>query len=166
MYRKTRAESLYEIIKYYREKDSRHAFLGALFYDIAKKIPFPKNDALFIRTAVYDHLLDYEQSILAYYMNWQVDPYRYLNLLGKGNYGNVISNYKFYARKLSSLRPERRTFNDKARIDCHPDGFYPSTPSIVPLGDKYLVNQRYVNYFIEPNGCYTCSKIITSFKRS
>jgi glycosyltransferase involved in cell wall biosynthesis len=166
MYRRTRSESLYEVIKYYREKDPRHAQIAGYFYDIAKAIPFPKNDALFIRRAVYDYLLDYEYSILAYYMGWTVDQYKYLELIGKhDNYANILSNFKFYAKKMSSLRPEKRTFNDMGTITCHKDKFYPSTPSIIPDGDGYLMNQRYVNYFIEPNGSYTCNYPITSFNR-
>lgn len=165
LYRRSRAESLYEIVKYYREKDARHAPLAAFYYELAAKIPYPKNDALFIRKAVYDHLLDYEYSILAYYMNWTIDHYKYLELLGKGNYGNVISNYKFYVKRLSSLKPQKLTFNEHATIVGHKDTFNPSSPSIIQFQDGYLMNQRYVNYFIEPNGNYTVNEPITSFNR-
>lgn len=164
-YRPTRAESLYEIIKYYREKDPKHAPLAAHFYQLAKNIPYPKRDLLFIRKAVYDHLLDYEYSILAYYMNWPIDHYKYLDLLGKVNYSNVLSNYKFYVKRLSSVNPHRVTFNDLSRIDGHPDVFYPSTPCLIPYPGGYLMNQRYVNYYIEPNGNYKVNPPITSFNR-
>lgn len=166
LHRRTRAESLYEIIKYYREKDPRHAFIAGYFYEIAKKIPYPKTDALFIRKAVYDYLLDYEYSILAYYLGTPVDHYRYLDLLGKNyNYGNTLSNYKFYVKHLSALKPDKRAFNDMGSLAGNKDKFYPSTPSIISHGDGYLMNQRYVNYFIEPNGSYTCNWPITSFNR-
>lgn len=166
MHRKTRAESLYQIIKYYREKDARHAYLAAHFYNIAKNIPYPSQDQLFIQKAVYDYLLDYEYSILAYYMGWSIDYYRYLNLLGKHeNYENILSNYKFYVKPLSTLRPFRLQFNTIATIDNHRDTFRSSTPSIIPFKQGYLMNQRYVNYFIEPNGSYTCNYPITSWNR-
>jgi hypothetical protein len=166
LHRKTRAESLYEIIKYYREKDTRHAFIAGYFYDIAKNIPYPKNDSLFIKTAVYDYLIEYEFSILAYHLQRPIDQYRYIDLLGKNyNFGNVISNFKFYVKSLSSLKPKRLAFNDMATLENHKDKFHPSTPCIIPMGDGYLMNQRYVNYFIEPNGSYTCNWPITTFNR-
>jgi hypothetical protein len=169
LHRRTRAESLYEIIKYYREKDPRHAFIAGYFYEIAKKIPYPKTDVLFIRKAVYDYLIEYEYSILAYYLGTPIDHYRYLDLLGKNyNYGNTLSNYKFYTKHLSSLTPERKSFNEMTEmtlIEDHTDKFYPSSPSIIPYNDGYMMNQRYVNYFIEPNGAYTCKWPITSFNR-
>jgi glycosyltransferase involved in cell wall biosynthesis len=166
LYRKTRSETLYELIKFYREKDPRHAQIAGVFYDIAKNIPYPTTDALFIRKAVYDHLLDYEYSILAYYMGTDVDHYRYLDLLGKHeNQSNILSNYKFYAKKMSSLNPLKKSLNEPATIEYHTDKFNPSTPCIIPMGDGYLMNQRYVNYFIEPNGAYTCNFPITTFNR-
>uniref|UniRef100_A0A6C0BJX4 Glycosyltransferase 2-like domain-containing protein n=1 Tax=viral metagenome TaxID=1070528 RepID=A0A6C0BJX4_9ZZZZ len=166
LHRKTRAESLYEIIKYYREKDAVHAELAAHYYDIAKKIPYPKNDVLFVRKAVYDYLLDYECSILAYYQGWPVDHYRYLNMIGKhDNYGNVLSNYQFYVKRLSSLRPVKQLFNDPMTLPGKPDQFRPSTSCLIPYQDGYLMNQRYVNYFIEPNGAYTVKEPITTFNR-
>lgn len=48
-YRPSRAESLYEIVKYYREKGDKHLPLAAHFYQLAKKIPYPKDDLLFIK---------------------------------------------------------------------------------------------------------------------
>lgn len=166
LHRKTRAESLYEIIKYYREKSSKYTSIAGHFYKLAKDIPYPKDDSLFIKKAVYDYLLDYEGSILAYYNDWPVDQYKYLNLLGKHNdYNGVLSNFKFYVKRLKSLKPKNYFFNDVGVIPTHKDKFNPSTPSIIPYHGGYLMNQRYVNYFIEPNGSYTCNQPITTFNR-
>lgn len=166
IHRRTRSETLYELIKYYREKDSKHAQIAGMFYDLAKTIPFPVHDSLFIRKNVYEYLLDYEWSILAYYTGWNIDQYKYLNLIGNhDNYGSVITNFKFYVKKMSSLRPDKRTFNDMGTIATTTDQFYPSTPCIIPHKDGYLMNQRYVNYFIEPNGSYTYNPPITTYNR-
>lgn len=76
-------------------------------------------------------MLDYEYTILAYYMNWPIDHYHYLDLLGKVNYNSMIANYKFYVKSLSSIKPQRLIFNQTARIEGHQDLFYPSTPSLI-----------------------------------
>lgn len=167
LYRKTRAESLYEIIKYYRSKGNKNIQMAAYFYNLAKNIPYPKTDSLFIRKAVYEYLLDYEYSILAYYMNWPIDHYKYLDLLGKCEYfGNVLSNYKFYVKHLNLLEPQKHTFNDSVRFQINTNTeFYPSTPSIIPHGNDYLMNQRFVNYLIKPNGEYLCNYPIISINR-
>jgi glycosyltransferase involved in cell wall biosynthesis len=163
--RPTRSESLYEVIKYYREKDTKHLQIATHFMEIARKIPYPKDDLLFIRKNVYDYLLEYEYSIMAYYLNLPIDYYKYLDLLGKYNYANVIGNYKFYTKRLSSLKCDKHTFNTMATLTGSTDPYYPSTPSIIRYHNGYLMNQRYVNYFIEPNGSYKCEYPITSFNR-
>lgn len=165
-HRNSRAESLYEIIKYYREKGSRYMPLAGHFYNMAKDISYPHNDQLFIRKDVYNSLLDYEYSIIAYYMGWKMDHYRYLSLLGNhSNYTNIISNYIYYVKSLSSLEPLRHTFNGETTISLSPDKFRPSTPSIIPFKNGYLMNQRYVNYYIERNGSYTVNNPITTWNR-
>nr|QBK92914.1 MAG: glycosyl transferase family 2 [Pithovirus LCPAC403] len=63
-----RAEPLYEIVKYYRiQKKNRK--VAVIFCREAMKIKYPKHLKLFISDSVYDYLLDYEYSILAYYFN-------------------------------------------------------------------------------------------------
>jgi glycosyltransferase involved in cell wall biosynthesis len=51
-----RAESLYELVKHYRIL-GKHS-TAQMFLDIAKQIPYPKDDVLFIQTPVYQYLLD------------------------------------------------------------------------------------------------------------
>jgi hypothetical protein len=100
-------------------------------------------------------------------MGWPIDFYKYLDVIGKGNYGNVISNYKFYAKKMIDLKHDKRTFNITTHLEGMNDDFLPSSPSIIPHKDGYLVNQRYVNYFIESNGSYTIrdNHPITTYNR-
>jgi len=154
----TRAESLYEIVKYYRDIGKQRA--AQIILDVALKIPFPKNDVLFVHVNVYKYLLDYEQSILYYYTGKTIDHKRYLNLIGsKFNQGNVLSNYKFYAIKLSEVKGTKvvefsEAGIEKSILDVN-DTFCSSSPCIIKYGDGYMLNVRYVNYTIRGDGTYT-----------
>ena len=154
--RPCRAESLYEIVKYYREVGKHHS--ANLFCKLARSIPYPKDDLLFIRTHVYEYLLDYEHSILSYYTKEPIDHYTYLNLIGK-NYcrDNVMSNYKFYAKHASDfVTGSRVDFSDKTEryVGGRMDNFTSSSPCIIPYGEGYMMNIRYVNYTINGSGGY------------
>lgn len=79
----------------------------------------------------------------------------YLNLIGTGfHQENMISNYKFYVKKLSDIAIYTHLFNDKLSLPESKDELYPSYPSLIPSGDGYLMNLRYVNYLIEAAGNY------------
>jgi glycosyltransferase involved in cell wall biosynthesis len=97
-----RTESLYELAKYWREVGKNR--LSQMICDIGLSTPYPKDDVLFIKKDCYDYLFDYEQSINYYYTHKPVDHYRYVRLLEK-NYckDNVLSNYKFYVKKVKDL---------------------------------------------------------------
>ena len=151
-----RAESLYEIVKYYRECGKQR--LGQIFCDIARAIEYPKNDVLFIKSDVYNYLLDYEHSILAYYTGSKIDHYNFLKLVGS-NYNkiNVLSNYVFYVKKIAKMAGVT-VYNYSGEIEKVIDGwedpFLSSSPCIIPYQDGYLMNVRYVNYRILDNGSY------------
>jgi tetratricopeptide (TPR) repeat protein len=151
-----RAESLYELAKHYRESGKHH--IGQIVCNAAKAIPFPKGDVLFIKHNVYDYLIYYEHSIMAFYSGATVDHYKYLDLIGKNfNKINVLSNYVFYCRKLSEL-PGIHIYDFDGKCEkmvCdRMDSFKSSSPCILPWNDGYLLNIRYVNYTIQPNGGY------------
>lgn len=151
----SRAESLYEVVKYYREIGKQH--IAQLICDKASTIPYPKNDVLFIRKDVYEYLFDYENSILSFYSKKPVNHFRYLYLIGKEIFKeNVISNYKFYVKKLSEIGGKITDFSGKAEkmIGDRMDSFVSSSPCIIPCSEGYLMNVRYVNYTINPNGSY------------
>ena len=63
----TRSESLYEIVYHYRNGEDYHN--AALFCKIAMKIKRPKDLDLFILDTVYNYLLEYEYSIIAFYVD-------------------------------------------------------------------------------------------------
>lgn len=148
--RPTRAESLHELVKHYRES-GKHA-VGMMLLENARKIPYPVNDVLFIRKDVYDYLLEYEYSILAYYTKAPIDHKRYLDLLGSGHFrDNVLSNYQFYVRKLKDMagcETRRIEFSDQCErtVRGKLDSFKASSPCIIPYSEGYLMNVRYVNY--------------------
>lgn len=118
-----RAESLYQLVKHYREAGKQQ--IGQVFCDLARSIPFPKDDVLFIETPVYDFLLFYEHSILTYYNKKTVDHNEYLSLIGR-NYDreNVLNNYKYYVRLLSKSLPKGITVRSEQTIEI--DRFVPS----------------------------------------
>lgn len=151
-----RAESLYELAKHYRETGKHH--IGQLMCNAAKAIPFPTGDVLFIKHPVYDYLLDYEHSVLAYYSGARIDHYKYLELIGKNfNKINVLNNYIFYVRKIADMAGVRiYDFGGKYEktVGDRMDSFISSSPCILPWDNGYLLNVRYVNYIIQPNGSY------------
>jgi tetratricopeptide (TPR) repeat protein len=63
----SRAEPLYSIAKYYREKGENNTAM--LFINAGMGIKYPVNDKLFIDYNVYEYLFLYEMSICAYYTN-------------------------------------------------------------------------------------------------
>ena len=64
---------------------------------------------------------------------------------------NVLSNYKFYAEKLTLIGSSKVEFPTNVQI--HSD-FVTSTPSMCYLGAKLLINVRHVNYRIDEKGGY------------
>lgn len=65
-YRKSRAESIYYLTRMYRLLSMQD--MAYKFAVIGKKIPFPKEDTLFVEHNCYDYLFDFEISIVADYL--------------------------------------------------------------------------------------------------
>lgn len=123
-------------------------------------------DFLFLQKSVYDYLLDYEFSIVGHYCNPnRVDMARFsMDLLQKeGLVQNaclckiVLSNYKFYAKKLQGIPVNPIQTNNSA------SELTSSTPSIVLHNGSLVINVRHVNYRIDDiTGNYiNWSQIIT-----
>lgn len=162
-----RSETIYEITKYYREKGKNK--IGMAFCQLGKSIPYPKNDSLFIHTDVYETGFDYELSILGYYNNYPNLNKVLSSLMNRlpDKYDNLLSNYKFCYPKLSHYQTHRIggapmkdtidicgtkyemngsnpcIFRVKAQIDGNTGNTY-----------KYMINIRFVNYYINSNGSY------------
>lgn len=169
-----RIESLYEIIKHYREHGKNDA--AYMFYktaDASRAKWGASNDFLFLQKDVYDYKLDYEMSILGYYSNYDDYHMPKLNMkilcypyLPRDINKNVMTNYKFYCPRLSQYATTfEQPFLTKATdsLGLASDGtFVKSTPSLVVRGNHLIVNVRYVNYRIDDNGHYVNQdKIIT-----
>jgi len=153
-----RAETIYQIVKHFRIKGDHE--VAYLFYKIGKEIPFPHSNVLFIHKDVYDYLFDYELSIIAYYLkNYSGDkrvPFmKLLNTNHSLDNNHIISNYKFYSKSVKEFCTKEINLS-KMMTDFDRNKHYvASSPSIIPHNSGYLLNVRYVNYHIEPNGCYT-----------
>ena len=153
-YNTNRAECLYYAVNKLRE-DGRYK-LAYNLAKIAKKIPYPKNDILFIDRSVYEWKIDYEISICAYYADPTKDMREtFSNLLAKPNRfnQNVLSNYRFYCKSIKEAEIQNidlEYFVDKSK------GYNNSSPAITvtPEGN-YLVNVRKVSYKLLSNGGYT-----------
>ena len=165
-----RIENLYEIISHYRQIGKNQ--IAYMFYIMALKqvLLNPTPDYLFLQRDVYDYKLDYEFSIIGYYCN--VDNYDMTRICTKvlnckntewNIVRNVMSNYKFYSKKLVDYAVEfPRVLKDrllnvgKELVAKESDGafFAASTPSLAIVGDELVVNVRYVNYRINDRGGY------------
>jgi tetratricopeptide (TPR) repeat protein/predicted GH43/DUF377 family glycosyl hydrolase len=161
-----RIESLYEIAHYYRINGKNEAAYIYLSTALASKSRWgASNDFLFLQKDVYDYKLDYELSIVGYYVNH--DKYPLANICMKvlsylhltdSIANNILSNYKFYKNQLVDHQiPINQHFLDKATdsLQIAADGvFVKSTPSIVLRGNHLIMNVRYVNYRIDDRGNY------------
>lgn len=163
--RPSRAESLYEVVKHYRESGAHT--LAQHFCDLGHAIPYPTRDLLFIKAAVYEYLFDYEQSILSYYTKRPLNHFMIQRLLGTGYMRDtVMGNYRFYARSLRAIAAQGHVDISETVervVGGRSDTFRSSSPCILaaPAGDStdaavaYIMNVRYVNYYINSNGSYS-----------
>ena len=143
-----RAESLYQLVKYYRESGKQQ--IGQAICNLARSIPYPKDDVLFIEPAVYEYLLYYEHSILTYYTDRNnIDHVKYLDLIGrKYDFPNVIKNYKYYVKTLKSIGEIVCDTSDTSvlvnKLDVNgtpPSYFWSVTPKVMTshAGDNWYV---------------------------
>ena len=179
-----RIENLYEIIHYYRNNGkNRLAYDFFLMADQSRKEWGASDDFLFLQKDIYDYKIDYELSIIGYYVNYRNYDMPKVNMkvLDDPNCPadtkrNVLNNYKFYAKKIRDvgltwdISPDEIRWNRKHFMTKHnktvletatkplnieeSEEFVPSTPSICLRGNYLIVNQRYVNYRIDDKGGY------------
>ncbi len=144
-----RSETLYELCKYYRINSKCE--LANIYFALGHQIPY-SNNSLFCNADIYTYLYDYEFFVFYYYLkNKNMYPadlihkifYKLLN--SKYHLSNVLSNYKFYIKKLEGIKKP-------INIECPPN-YISSTPSIIKYNDGYLVNVRMTNV-VYKNGKY------------
>ena len=154
----SRAETIYEICRYYREKGKNK--LAMIFCNIGLKTPYPNNDVLFIHDDVYQWKFDYELSIIGFYNgvpNLHKVACKLFNIAPDGICSNVLSNYKFYCPRLLRYLNQQISFMKLEYMEICGKTYEmrASNPCIFKDNQGQLwINVRYVNYFLESNGSY------------
>jgi tetratricopeptide (TPR) repeat protein len=151
-----RSEPLYHMTRYFREVSQHHKAYH--YYLKGKDIPYPRDDVLFIEDAVYNGMFDYENTILACYVNGKTrhdslyDIVSYINRGVPHYVDNVWDNMHYYIESL--LSPTYRGTYTKLSFPQFEE-YKVSSCCVVPYTeDRLLMNTRYVNYSIDHRGCY------------
>jgi len=165
-----RIENLYEITQHYRYHGKNH--IAYMYFAMADRMrkEHLERDYLFMERDVYDYKLDFELSIIAYYVNLDKYDLNIVNMKVLSNphvedwiTNNVMSNYKFTVEKAKDhqtdlwqkhyLQPILESLGKDILLKN--PGFVSSTPTFCVLPSKRLVfNVRIVNYKIKDDGNY------------
>ncbi len=150
-FRPGRAESVYKLAKYFREKGEHYK--AYQYIKMGKDIPL-STDSLFIETPIYTDLFDYEATVCLYYLDRKQDglneSMKYL-LSKKENLDNVYKNMGFYVSPLGNTFKNHPVMRDAAGADYHP-----TSVSMFCYQGKLCHNVRFVNYSInQQNGSYS-----------
>ena len=152
-----RLENIYELIKHYR-LTGNHS-MCEYYYNIVKFVKSQNkyiDDYLFLKKDVYTYLIDYEYTIFSYYLNNKNIQKELINVFNntknKDEITNVLKNLKFYPLVLK--QKDKKCFTNEIIIDNVE--YRSSSSSIIkdPTSDGYIMNIRYVNYYIEKNQRY------------
>jgi glycosyltransferase involved in cell wall biosynthesis len=146
-YRPNRAESIYECMLYYQNLQ-QHKMVVAL-YILIKDLNVP-NDNLFVSTHIYEHQMHYVFSLSAFHTGIKsCDCYAKLFNSEHLNLTNQFNNYRFYYPV-----PLGVAVNFTTTHVLEGELYYTSSPSIIAVEDKYIMNIRLVNYTIKEDGSY------------
>jgi glycosyltransferase involved in cell wall biosynthesis len=148
-FRPNRAENLYKLAKYFREKGDHYKCYH--YAKLGRALPLSK-DALFVETNVYNGLFEYEMTVSLYYLGKLREGLResmaYL-LKRTENLDNVYGNISFYIEPLKGGVSHHPVMRDVCGRDMH--------PSSVSSCDG-VDNVRFVNYSIDDKGGYDMKK--------
>jgi tetratricopeptide (TPR) repeat protein len=168
-----RLEGIYEIIKYYRIT-GKHK-LCFKFYELAKEIldkNLNRDSYLFLHNDIYLYKIYFEYSIIASYNNIKnIDKEAIIlfnNCPNGSELNNLLSNMKFYKHVLQKKLLLNVDSTIYFTINDETIKFLSSSSCLIknPINDGYLLNIRYVNYYIQPDGTYTgCEKYIISVNK-
>ena len=145
-YRRERAENIHYLVRFFR---NRREFYKAWHYlELGSNIKKPE-DVLFIESDVYNHGFEYERQIIHNY----VFPERKQESIRLAiDYFNKYNDYSAYHNL--------KWFVDRIPVVIHDiqfqqiGDFLPTSISFCKVDEKYIVNVRYVNYRIQPDGSY------------
>lgn len=170
-----RLEGLYEIIHHYRNTSKYK--LCYQFCNIAINILQQKKDIdgyLFLHKDVYSFLLLYEFTIIAFYVGIKNINNEAITILNnctpKHNYvvNSLLRNMKFYNCKLLPIKTINMSNTVTIPINDQLTDLVSSSSCLIknPNKNGYIMNMRYVNYNIRPDGSYVnCDNhIITANK--
>jgi glycosyltransferase involved in cell wall biosynthesis len=145
-----RAECIHFLCRVFREKGQVHKAWH--YYLLGSAIKRP-DDLLFVETDIYTRAFAYERTIL----NDYIFPHKKaesmdlaVNFLNTYGDGSVYQNLQWFVQKIP---------NTMTRFNFPDRGDYVATSTSIvrdPAATmvEYLVNVRYVNYRIQPNGSY------------
>jgi glycosyltransferase involved in cell wall biosynthesis len=148
--RPQRAESLYELAKFFRERGDNPTSL--LFSETGMHLLHSSSDLLFVNDWVYKSGLREEFSICAYY-----DPkrrprgFKECNKLALAGSEQARSNLFWYLKPLSDDVP---SFKPEQIFVKQPLWYVPCNPSVINKDGKPLILVRTVNYTINEEGGY------------
>jgi len=168
-----RLENIHEIISYYRNT-SKHK-LCMHFYELAIKI-LKKNQNrdhfLFLHNDVYTYKIYYEYTIFASWLkifNINKELVEVFNNCGESwIINNILSNMKFYKDILKQKNMIELSSSETHFIQNKYRKLNSSSSCILPnpTGEGYIMNMRYVNYFIKENGYYSnCDDYIITINK-
>lgn len=167
-----RVENLHEIIHHYRNI-SKHK-LAELFYNIASNIiskTVDKDKFLFLHNDVYTFKIYYEHTIFAFYNSVKDISEQIIKILNHSHdssiNNNLFTNMKYYKQVLTSNK--KINFNNVTKISVNNEDidFNSSSSCLIKSKDGgYIMNVRYVNYYINSGGNYlNCDKNITTYNK-
>lgn len=155
--RPSRAEPLYELAKYFREKKDQQQ-TGWLFAQAGAKIAYPK-DLLFVEQYIHDWGFTEEKSILGAYNDLTRDEGfaacdKLSMLRAAPEYVRIgaRTNLYYYLRPLVDFAPSFKA--NKVQWNTPDTGYSCTNPCITVHNNKLLLLQRTVNYRITPDGWY------------
>lgn len=154
-FRPQRAEPLYELAKYHREKGDNAA--SVLFSKQGKAMSRP-DDLLFVNDFAYEHGLRYEYAVAGYYVKaerkgaFQVTNDLSLDPTCPEEYRwSSRQNLFFYTKPLKDYCP---SFKGTKLEFNPPEGYTAMNPSLEVCNGNIRVNMRCVNYKIDEHGRY------------
>lgn len=154
--RPQRAEPLYDLARFYREKGMNDT--SVLFSEAGLSIERPEQDILFLEDFVYTAGLREEYSIAANYARDAVRKDRgfaacnwlaFNRSIPTGTRELAWSNLFFYVDRASAMLP---SFAASPLGFTPPEGYRALNPSVTRLGQQIVVSQRTVNYTMSEDG--------------
>jgi tetratricopeptide (TPR) repeat protein len=167
-----RVENLYEIIHHYRNI-SKHK-LAEVFYNIASNVlskTVDKDKFLFLHNDVYTFKIYYEHTIFAFYNSVKDISEQIIKVLNHSHdspiNSNLFTNMKYYKQVLTANKKINFSNVTKISVNNEDIDFNSSSSCLINSKDGgYIMNVRYVNYYINSGGNYlNCDKNITTYNK-